>query len=45
MTIGISGADTIFVTIVALSGFIMGALACRDIDVVIDYFKKSEESK
>lgn len=32
MTIGINGLDTIFVIIIALAGFIMGAVACRDIE-------------
>lgn len=31
-----SGADTIFIIIVALAGFIMGAVACRDIEIVIE---------
>ena len=34
MTIGINGFDTIFIIIVGLSGFIMGAAACRDIEKV-----------
>ncbi|UOF77928.1 hypothetical protein [Caudoviricetes sp.] len=32
MTIGTSGFDTIFIIIVGLAGFVMGAAACRDIE-------------
>jgi hypothetical protein len=34
MTIGINGLDTIFIALVGLFGFIMGAAACRDIEKV-----------
>lgn len=33
---GINGFDTIFMIIVGLFGFIMGAAACRDMEIVIE---------
>lgn len=42
MSIGINGFDTIFLIIVGLSGFIMGAAACRDIEKV---FKNDDATK
>jgi hypothetical protein len=32
MTIGINGFDTIFVILIALFGFVMGAAAARDLE-------------
>jgi hypothetical protein len=34
MSIGINGFDTIFIILVGLFGFIMGAAACRDIEKI-----------
>jgi hypothetical protein len=32
MTIGVNGFDTVFLIIVGLAGFIMGAAAARDLE-------------
>ena len=34
--------DTIFIIFVGLSGFIMGAAACRDIEIVIEARKEDK---
>jgi hypothetical protein len=40
MTIAINGFDTIFVILIGLAGFIMGAAAVRDIERVVELDRK-----